>query len=764
MIQLSIFFFAGVVLLHLQADLPAVSSFLVALLPALMLLVLRLRWPLILMCGFGWAAQAVMQVPTFNALPVVEGQTVLVQGRITGIPQLGDRRVRFVLDIDQFLSGTEWMSRSARVRLNWYGTNTPPVTGETWQLAVRLRRPRGYANPGGFDYERWLFQQRISATGYVRNDDRNRRTGIAAPAGLTAFRARVAETTSAQADRLAVMSMLPAVTVGVRDAMTDSQWQVLRATGTSHLVAISGLHISLVAGLLFALTRQLWRCSARLVEYVPAGRAAACVALLGATQYAVLAGFGIPAQRALIMIAVVTAAIALCRRVDFVRTIAIAVLASLLLDPLSMLSAGWWLSFWAVCVIAWFTTGRQADRQVARRWLLMPVAVALGMTPLLAGIFQQYSLLAPVANIVAVPWVSFLVVPAALAGTALFAVNETVGLLMLQAAGWLLHVVWQGLVWLAELPFALPDARQSGLPVLLAGMAGLLLLCLPHGVPARWPGLVLLLPMTQGSDTAPAAGDAWLTVLDVGQGLAAVVQTATHTLVFDSGPRLGATFDTGAVVLVPFLRQAGIREIDTLMVSHGDNDHAGGARSLLDAIPVKQVLSSVPDRFPAAHAVACRRGQAWLWDQVRFSIEHPGTTDALAGNDGSCVLRISTASGMTILLTGDIEARAEALLVDRDAARLAVDVLVVPHHGSDTSSTSGFVAAAAPRIAIVPAAHDNRYGFPADTVVQRYRAAGARVVQTGSSGAVSVRPVGAAGAIELTRHREHSRRYWRWLP
>lgn len=764
MIQLALCFAAGVVFLHLQPELPAVSSILAACVPALMLLALRIRWPLLVLCGFGWAAQAAWRVPAFSSLPVVEGQTVLVQGQVTGIPQRDTRRVRFVFEVERFLSGDEWIRQSARVRLSWYGAEVEPAPGERWQLAVRLRRPRGYANPGGFDYERWLLQQRISATGYIREDDRNQRTGSAAPPVLTAFRQRVAAAATAQVDSLAVMSMLPALTVGIRDAMTDSQWQVLRATGTSHLVAISGLHISLVAGLLFGLTNYAWARSARLLEFVPARRAAAAVALSAATLYALLAGFGIPAQRALAMIAVVTGALLLRRHIDFIRTIAIAALASLLIDPLSMLSAGWWLSFWAVCVIAWFTGGRQEHRTAMRRWLLMPVAVALGMTPLLAGIFQQYAPLAPLANIIAVPWVSLLVVPAALAGTAAFLFNETAGVLLLQGAGWLLHLAWQGLAYMAGLPFALSAISQPSLAVLLAGMAGLLLLSLPRGVPGRWPGLVLLLPMVAGDGAGPAKGDAWLTVLDVGQGLAAVVQTATHVLVFDTGPRRGKSFDTGAAVLVPYLRSAGIRSIDALLVSHGDNDHAGGVRSLLAEVPARRVLSSVPDRLPVAKAQPCQRGQSWVWDEVRFSVEHPAPGDRLAGNDGSCVLRITTRDGRSILLTGDIEATGERLLLDRAAAGLAADVLVVPHHGSRTSSTAALVEAVAPQVAIVPAAYDNRYGFPADEVVQRYLGAGARVVQTGDSGAVSVCLTGSTGTISVSRYRTQVRRYWHWRP
>mgnify|MGYP001822670098 CR=1 FL=1 len=763
MIIKAILFVFGNLGLYLLDVLPAVSS---VILLALTLPALaghpRLRPVAVCAAGFVWSSLHGQWLHE-QAIPAqFLGRTVLVEGVVINRPDRRDtRRLRFQLHASRLHDGTDWHPVNTRVRLDWYDTQVIPAGGERWQLAVRLKPPGGFANPGGFDYERWLYQQRIRATGYVRSDPRNRRTGAGLPTRLQVLRNRVADALEQRIETTPAMALVGALTIGVREPITARQWEVLRATGTTHLMAISGLHISLVAGLLFMGVKHGWSGMARLTAYLPATRVAAVVALLGSLLYALLSGFAVPAQRAMIMVAVLMAAVMCGRRTTFPAVIGIAGIATLLLEPLSILATGWWLSFWAVTVFAWFVTGRVGGDRKLHRWFVMPAVLVFCMMPVLLLFFQQVSLVAPLANIVAVPWVSFLVVPVALAGTALYSLSEVWGLAMMQLSAWLLRPLWEVLTWLASSDVALRGWPQPSLPVLVLSTAGVALLCVPRGVPGRWAGALLLLPLLFGSRPQPGHGEAWITLLDVGQGLATVVRTAGHTLVYDTGPAFGPDFDTGRAVVSPYLRYAGIRHIDRLVVSHGDNDHIGGAASLLRDYPHTDVLTSVPAAFSDRAVQTCRQGMRWTWDGVGFEILHPAPAALHSGNDASCVLRVTLADGQRLLLPGDIEAAAERDLLERHGGDLSADVLVVPHHGSRTSSTAAFVSAVNPAVALIPAGYLNRYRFPHPDVVARYTAIGSEVHQTGYTGAITVRVVPGADCPRIERYRRDSPRLWR---
>jgi competence protein ComEC len=721
------------------------------------------RWRLAAMlpAGFLWAIlHAYFAV--IPDLAGIEDRTVLVDGVVTGAPERrAPHRQRFLLLATRLDDGTGWRAFRCQLRLNWYGASRAPVAGERWQLAVRLKRPYGMANPGGFDHERWLFQQRIRATGYVRTDDRNRRLSGGHLSPLAAYRGRLLRAFERLGEGTGA-AFVRALTVGERGAIGAMQWRVLNATGTSHLMAISGLHISLVGGLAFWLVRRAWSWLPRGADVMPAPRAAAVVALTAATLYALLAGFGIPARRALVMIAVLMLALLADRRASFGRIIGTAAVVTLVIDPLSVLSAGWWLSFLAVGIIAWLVTGRSGPRRRAGQRLRLHVALALGMAPVLLLLFQQASLVAPLANLFAVPYTGLLVVPLALSGCALFALDESLGSGLLGVAALLLELAWPALQWLADVELAAWVRHQPPLWTLPPALAGLALLVQPRGVPGRWTGLVLLLPLLTVRPAAPPPGSAWITLLDVGQGLSAVVRTAQRTLVYDAGPRFGPQFDTGQAVVTPFLRREGLTRLDTLVVSHGDNDHIGGVASLLAAYPAATIYSSVPDRLPAGTALSCRRGMRWRWDGVEFAILHPGTEGGSRGNDGSCVLRIGTADGQHLLLTGDIERGAERQLLAAGSDALRAEVLVAPHHGSATSSSPEFIAAVNPEVVIVPAAWRNRYRFPQRDVVERYRARGTAILVTGRSGAVTIRLAPGSERPQVETWRERYRHVWSW--
>ncbi|MDX1697978.1 MAG: ComEC/Rec2 family competence protein, partial [Thiohalobacterales bacterium] len=475
-------FIAGVLCLPLFHLPPAIPGWLPPLLLVLAFVSARLRLPAVFALGFCWAALHVLALLAITVPPGVEGRTVLIEGTVTDRPvEYPGQRLRFVLAATQLDDGSGWRPFPARVRLDWYETQDRPAAGERWQLAVRLKQPHGYANPGGFDFELWLFQKRIRATGYVRTDKRNTRLGQGRLPALAGLRNRLSDATASLTESRPSLALVQALTIGERSRITSAQWQVLRATGTGHLMAISGLHISLVAGLVFWCTRRAWSCSARLSARLPAPYGAAAAALAAAVLYALLSGFAIPAQRALIMVGMFMLALVAGRRGSFPTVIVTAALATLLLDPLAMLASGWWLSFWAVAVIAWFTLGRQGQQPRLRRWLLMPVVLAFCMTPLLLVFFQQVSLVAPLANVIAVPWVSFLVVPLALTGTLLFPASEGVGLSLLQASAWLIEMLWIFLDWLAASPAALLDGSQPPAWRLLLAVPGVALVCLPRG-------------------------------------------------------------------------------------------------------------------------------------------------------------------------------------------------------------------------------------------------------------------------------------------
>jgi competence protein ComEC len=762
MLFLAIAFVGGVMALQWCAELPPLWIYFTMPL-ALCGLVKRLfRFPAVFALGFLWAAYQGERALDPALDPALEGKTVLVQGQVLDRPEsISSRQVRFPFFIERLDAGRGWTVFRGNVRLSLYSIDLGLASGERWQLAVRLKRPHGFSNPGGFDFEQWLFQQRIRATGYVRQDKaRNYRLGEAGISAINRFRSRLMNAYDAMPAGVPSLALVRALTIGDRSMISPSQWAVLRATGTSHLVAISGLHVSLVAGLIFWLTKYIWLRCGKLVETFPANKAAAVTAVFAALAYALLAGFGIPARRALIMVTLFMLSVVCDQSISLSRTIALAAIITLLLDPLSVLSSGWWLSFWAVITIAYCIAGRHGRRGFTQKWVYMHIVLACSMVPLLLVYFQQASVTAPLANILAVPYVGMIIVPVALAGTLVFSISERAGEWLLHTAADLLSLGWPWLNGLAGLEPALWHPHQPVVWTLFPAVVGLCLLFAPRGMPGRWLALLLFLPLVAIEPHRPGWGAARVSLLDVGQGLAVVAQTRHHTLVYDTGPRFSETFDTGEAVVVPFLRHSGVRKLDMLVVSHGDNDHIGGVASLLAEYPVNTVLTSVTEKLSGFDAEHCWRGRHWDWDGVNFTVLHPAKGGQLHGNNASCVLHIESAGGQSVLLTGDIEASAEQALLQSRRRQLSASVLVAPHHGSDTSSTPAFIKAVDPDAVLFPSGYRNRYGFPKAPVVGRYAAVHAEMFETGLSGALSmtlssddVRPL-------VRRFRDERRRYW----
>ncbi len=751
-------FLGGVLLVQQLPDLPS-PWWVVLALPFLLLALVQPRWLLgaLFVLGFAWASWRA-ELILADRLPVeLEGQDLVVEGYVADIPQTTDFGQRFVFDIDAARQGEATVSVPRRVQLSIRSAVPLVRAAERWRLAVRLVQPHGLQNPGGFDYEAHLFRNRIRARGYVRDAPSPQRlSGDAARYGLGRLRQSLGERISALLAEQPAAGIVVALANGDARGISEEQWQVLRATGTLHLVAISGLHISLVAAVVFFMARWGWSMAGVTALRVPAPVFAAGAALLAATGYAALAGFVIPTQRALIMLAVALGGVFLRRRPAASQLLAGALLAVLLFDPLSVLAPGFWLSFAAVAVIIFAMHGEHGRRKVWRQWGYLQWAIALGMLPLTLALFQRVSLVAPLANMLAVPLFDLAAVPLTLAGiVALAILPEALAQWPLAAAAALLQLLWPALEWLAAREYAqwlAPGASPWALVCALIGAAWLLA---PRGVPARWVGMVWWAPLATSAPAGPVQGEAWFTLLDVGQGLAAVVRTEQHALVYDSGPRVGRNFDTGNAVVVPYLRAQGVQRIDTLIISHGDNDHIGGAESLLRAMPVARTLSSVPFLLPNARA--CEAGQSWEWDGVVFTMLGPAPGAYGRRNDASCVLRVASRYG-SVLLPGDIEARAERDLLARDPQRLAADVLVAPHHGSKTSSTDAFLAAVRPRYVFFPVGYRNRHHHPHAPVRARYERLGVRAYDSASAGALEVR-LGAQG-VDVAAYRERARRYW----
>lgn len=649
-----------------------------------------------------------------------------------------------------------------KIRLGWYDSPLNPEFGECWSLSVRLRRPRGFSNPAGFDYEGWLFREGIGSTGYVRRGEKV--LSCDRMSGMSRLRKRIAERISAILPDDDATAVILAITVGARHEISPAQWQQYAITGTSHLMAISGLHIGLAAGggfLLSWLFLALCHRSGNLRDQ------AAVAGFLVAVLYCVISGFALPARRALSMLALVLATALMRRELSPVKVLSLTCIAMTIADPLSIMTPGFQLSFAAVAILFWRATFSQRreksmDGQRLRRRLLelvpLQFVLFLGLLPLTVLHFGRVAWLSPVANLLVIPVFNLVVVPASLVGLVMSGPLAPAGDLLLKAAWYSVDLLLRLIAFAADFPFSEQKSAQlDGVVLATAWLAALWAI-----LPASWPGrhLAWIAGLWVLTYSAPRPPDGCVDVhsLDVGQGLATVVVTSEHTLVFDAGPSFRSGSDTGLLVVAPFLAALGIKDVDLLVVSHADNDHAGGVRSLTEAVRIERVLSG--EYLPALELpqAECSAGQSRHWDAVDFAVIHPAANAVRDGNNASCVMEIRTGQ-YAILMTGDIELAAERKLVSN--RRLSpVNMVHVPHHGSRTSSHPSFVAALRPQIALVSAGYENQWGFPKDDVVDRWRAVGAQVLNTATSGAISYRMCEQSGLERLNWNRVSNRRVW----
>jgi competence protein ComEC len=716
-----------------------------------------LRLAGIALLGVALAALHAAHALSLHVPVTLEGQALFVQGSIVDLPVHDARRTRFEFLVDDADTQPDAL-RGKRLRLSWYAEDPASRealrAGSRWRLPVRVRAPRGLRNPGGGDAERHALVARIAGTGSVLEPALAE--PLAPSVGIVAWREAMSERIAAAVPS-ASSRYVRALALGDTRALTDEDWTRLRAAGLTHLIAISGFHVGLVAGFFALLAAGVWWCMPSLGLWLPRAHAAGIGALLGAFAYAAMTGWALPTLRTAVMIAVLVAARALRRRHRTVDALAVACIVLILLDPLGVLTAGFWLSFAGVAWLLWCMPPA-VDRRPAGmlRGLVLAQAVAtLGLLPLTVVLFGQASLAGPLANLAAVPWWSLVVIPLGLLGLLADSLHAGWGDSLWRLAAWAFDLLWPGLAWFADSPLAmawLPESRWFALPLALLGAVWLMM---PRGLPARPLALLLWLPLLWPPKQLPAPGEVELTVIDVGQGLAVLVRTANRSLLYDMGPALPDGFDAGERAVAPALRGLGVRRLDAAIISHGDHDHAGGWLAVARAVPVATVLA--PQGSPAPGIGTCRAGQAWTWDGVVFRMLHPTPWFPYLGNEASCVLRIESRHG-SILLTGDVGEYVEQRLLSDQPDPLRNEIVVVGHHGSAGSSIAPFVQATGARLALVSSGAGNRFNHPRPAVVARWCAAGAEVLDTARSGAIRAW-LGADG-LQVREWRRARPRLW----
>jgi len=739
----------------------------------LLVFALGLLWAL-------WRAHGVLD----QALPsALEGQDLRIEGRIVGLPVRNPTGWRFELAVQRLWRGDTAYASPGTVRLTWYqqGKELPPakplVPDQIWRMTVRLKQANGTLNPGGSDYEAWLFQHGLRALGYVRSapvPQLLREPAVYSVAGLRTLLYQRIQAGLADTPRV---GLVLALGLGYTGAISQSEWSLFRDTGTIHLLAVSGLHLSFASLLAVLLLSPIWRSRSRWLRRYPVQQAVVLPALLLAMVYALLAGFGVPVQRAWVMVAVVASGWVWCKRFSPSHSLATALLLVLLYDPLAVLSQGFWLSFGAVAVILYALRSalssrneEEADLPPTRplieiwRWLRIQLAVFCGLLPALLYYFGQVSLASIPANLYAIPLVGFLVLPLVLGGTLLTLCCPDLGLPMLRLAAYLLDSELIPALAVFADPLWMLRAPDLPLWALCAALVGVWLLFLPTAAPLAWRGvgLIWLLPLFWLDTPRLAPGSVRLTVLDVGQGLAVVLETRSHRLLYDTGPGTGEFAVANSTVL-PFLRHAGLGPLDRLIVSHADHDHSGGPELIRRTWPQASVMAAEPEALALSTppVQTCQAGQHWEWDGVRFEILYPEADRSQRLHNDSCVLKVSVGNpAISVLLPGDIEARAENRLLHNHPSALRADILVAAHHGSATSSQARFIAAVQPRYVVFTVGYRNRFGFPKPAVVQRFQAAGAIPLDTASAGAIQFELIPGQPLAAPLRWREQARRYW----
>lgn len=651
-------------------------------------------------------------------------------------------------------------------RISWFEPSVRPKMGEIWQFELRLKRPRGLSSPGAFDREAWLFREGIHATGYVVSGKRNRKLGSGVLGYRDAIRQDYMDRLDANADDTDAAAILAAIAIGTRHRLTTQQWQQFSVSGTSHLIAISGLHVGMAASVGFVASAVLLGLMrSRRNTLLMATVAGACCAFL----YALISGFGVPAMRASIMLLLFAMAFIARRELAPFGIVVVTALLVFVVSPTALMSPGFTLSFAAVLLLLWLSRrlsshhhGRSYPRLLVSRvrgLIVMQIFLFFGLLPATVAWFHRVPVVAPLANLVAVPVFSLVIVPVALLGLFLGGSSQFVSDVSIAFATTAIAYVQVAIQHLANAPFA--DIETPGLygVARLLPMAILIAVVLPRGWPGRGLAVTAAVAVVLHQPLRPPEGCIRAQVIDVGQGSANIIQTRTKTLVFDTGVAYRSGGSAAQQVVIPLLRDLGIRRIDWLVVSHGDNDHAGGVQPIIATLPVDKLFASGATEFTDLDAEPCLSGESWQHDGVTFRFLHPNALQPESSNNLSCLLQVSVGD-FSLLMPGDIEIEAERELLGR-GLDLRSDVVLIPHHGSLSSSTPPFIAATQASLAIASTGFGNQWGFPKSAIVDRWQQAGATVLTTASSGTISFTLCQQSGLANVQEHRREQARFWR---
>lgn len=701
--------------------------------------------------GASWSAWYAHNMLSWTLPKELEDKPIIITGDIAALPKQETISTLFIFRLTTLDNMP--IHKKVSIRLSWHHAPILKV-GDQWQLMARLKRIHGIQSPGSFDFEAWSLTNGLRAFGSVMPSTKNiilAHRFYAYP--VDSLRQYLqAKMTSCLPSTFTAHWLLTFM-LGERHNVSQQEWQVLRSTGTNHLMAIGGLHIGIVAGFMYCLITWLWRRITYLMLLLPAQQAGYLAALGVAWIYSALAGFSLPTQRACLMLTFFILARLLRREINAWCSWSLALLCVLLLNPLSILTDSFWLSFGTIALIIYGCGGRIAPVGYWWHWGRTQWVIAIGLIPCSLIFFQQTSVIGFIANSIAIPWLTFLLLPFCFLSSLVIIVFPSLTGILLWLADKSLSGLWLVLSWLSSLPFAVWHQAIPNHTLLLLLILGVIILLQPIGLPGRWLGVIWCLPLFFYEPARPNTGHVWLTLLDVGQGLAIVVETKQHTLLYDTGVKFG-NIDMGESVILPYMRSKGLAKLDTLIISHGDNDHIGGTKAILSALSIKSIFTSVPEKLPLPNTQYCLVGTHWQWDGVTFSFLHPDQGNLDLHNDSSCVLLIK-ADNQSILLPGDIEQYAENTLLKTQFNQLSATILVAPHHGSKTSGLREFIAAVNPQLVLYSTGYLNRYHLPNDAVIATYAEKGVRQLNTVNTGTIEIKKLNT-----INQYRVQQKRYW----
>lgn len=735
--------------------------------------------------GFAWNARYADN-RLENILPIeLEGKEFSLEGRVAALPQSNSSGAKFAFEVDRAIAGKEIIQHfPKRIYLSWQPAWRNPqeipevIPGQRWKLKTKLKRPYGSLNPYTFDFERWSFHQDFGASGSVRSGELLMNRDIA----WLDFELRME--LARWHLRKKIQSMLPgdaryvgvliALVMGDQNAINQDDWQVFNATGIGHLISISGLHVTMLAGVGASLATFIWRRRTWPL-IAPVSKVAAVSGFATAFIYAWLAGFQIPAQRTMYMVGVVAFALWTGRNPRSFDIWWWALAFVLLIDPMAPYTPGFWLSFGAVAAILYamgdsqgllgIPTGKELEVhwmqrvfQALREACRVQAVVTLALLPFTLFWFYQVSIVSPIANAFAIPLVSYIVTPLAIAGALL---PEFISPYLLLPAHGSMEYLANTLEWMAGWSWSVVWSRQPEWWMLLLSGCGIIYAIRPGDIGETWKGRLLAITLSAPLFFWPSQFNAHLNqgefrviVLDIGQGTAVLIETANRRLLYDTGPIQGKKDDAGQRVILPYLRGRGISQIDRMVISHSDSDHIGGAASLLKQIQFGSMMGSLPSANPLLQnlqarkipALPCRFGQRWEWDGVEFVIWHPHEETVFAEqypgkpNEMSCVLEVRNQQS-SLWLTGDVERQGEAEITERLDKKMLQEIgdreliFMAPHHGSKTSSSLALLKRLEPNQAFAQNGYRNRYGHPHPDVIARYLGLGIPFYQTPQTGA-----------------------------